>query len=138
MDASNGTEGAIREFQEDSMDFAEHDDNDYDDEKVATQMTCEMLCSLGGSCSSPQRGKSDSSTEGSRKKSGKSCPKQLQLPMFLSSKLLLNQRPTVPCRSSFMALQLGITNGITNRLEYSSRVELLKPYHDNYDMFELT
>ena len=79
---------------------------DDDDEKAATQMTCDVLCSLSSSYPTPRGGGggcgSDSPEEesvnsfmcgggscgsGGEKRKGKSssCPKQHQLPMFLSS-----------------------------------------------------
>jgi hypothetical protein len=63
------------------------------DNKDYTQMTCDVLCSLGGSSSLPfaDSAASDHSDDSGRKpRQSKSCPrtcpKQLQLPMFLSSK----------------------------------------------------
>jgi hypothetical protein len=65
------------------------------EEEEATQMTCDVLCSLGASYASPgANGMDDYSPESSingsisegKRKGGKSCPKQHQLPMFLSSK----------------------------------------------------
>jgi len=58
-------------------------------EKDDTQMTCDALCSLGSTrpgerCESPTES-NECTSEG--RKAGKTCPKQLQLPMFLSSKL---------------------------------------------------
>jgi hypothetical protein len=78
-----------------------------DDEKSETQMTCDVLCSLGASSypasstgmmmmdGSPCGGDDDCEDEddmmyesmpGEKRKSKSSCPKQHQLPMFLSSK----------------------------------------------------
>jgi hypothetical protein len=61
-----------------------------DADQEATQMTCDVLCSLSSlvhqkAC---ERDASSETTSESIKQrgSGKSCPKQLQLPMFLSSK----------------------------------------------------
>lgn len=78
-----------------------------DDEKSATQMTCDVLCSLGASSypasstgmmmmmeDSPCGGDDDCEDEddmmyesmpGEKRKSKPSCSKQHQLPMFLSS-----------------------------------------------------
>jgi hypothetical protein len=63
-----------------------------EDNEEDTQMTCDVLCALGSS--SPQlplsmRSDSPVSMEWpseSQRKGSKTCPKQLQLPMFLSSK----------------------------------------------------
>jgi hypothetical protein len=62
------------------------------DNEEETQMTCDVLCALGSS--SPQipcsmRSDSPTSMEWpaeAQRKGSKQCPKQLQLPMFLSSK----------------------------------------------------
>jgi hypothetical protein len=71
------------------------DDITPQEEEEATQMTCDVLCSLGASYASPgANGMDDYSPESSingsfsegKRKGGKSCPKQHQLPMFLSSK----------------------------------------------------
>jgi hypothetical protein len=64
-----------------------------EDNEEETQLTCDVLCALGSS--SPQlpcdmRSDSPVSMEWpseSQRKGSKTCPKQLQLPMFLSSKL---------------------------------------------------
>ena len=70
-----------------------------DDEKAATQMTCDVLCSLSSSYPAPacrdgspaespvtEFIKNGCSTEKRKaSKSSSSCPKQHQLPMFLSS-----------------------------------------------------
>jgi hypothetical protein len=69
------------------------DDITPQEEEEATQMTCDVLCSLGASYASGANGMDDYSPESSingsfsegKRKGGKSCPKQHQLPMFLSS-----------------------------------------------------
>lgn len=65
-------------------------------EHEATKITCDVLCSLIASTGTDGRSNengsmdSDRSTEASgackTKQSKRSCPKQLQLPLFLSSK----------------------------------------------------
>jgi hypothetical protein len=67
-----------------------------DDEQNATQVTCDVLCSLGAAAAggvptffdtcddSPEP--SINGGDCKRKSGGKTCPKQHQLPMFLSSK----------------------------------------------------
>jgi hypothetical protein len=64
---------------------------DHGEDNEVTQMTCDVLCSLGSSPQPPCSMRCDSpvSMEGlseSQGNSSKTCPKQLQLPMFLSSK----------------------------------------------------
>ena len=57
------------------------------DEKLDTQVTCDVLCSL--SASYPQRSaaaEEDSTESGREKRKAKACPKQHQLPLFLSRK----------------------------------------------------
>ena len=57
------------------------------EEKLDTQVTCDVLCSL--SASYPQRSAAaeEPATEAVReKRKPKACPKQHQLPLFLSSK----------------------------------------------------
>ncbi len=59
-------------------------------EQEATKLTCDVLCSLiastsGGPCNG-ENGSMDSSEACKTKTSKRSCPKQLQLPLFLSSK----------------------------------------------------
>lgn len=60
------------------------------DEKRDTQVTCDVLCSL--SAAYPQGSASDSSSNAgvSEKPKSKTCPKQHQLPLFLSSTFLSN------------------------------------------------
>ena len=82
---------------------------DQEDDKEATKMTCDVLCSLstatspipGGSAKSGSPVSHDSClAEGLKRKSSKTCPKQLQLPMFLSSKSLIVVGKTssrIPC-----------------------------------------
>lgn len=62
------------------------------DEKDETRATCDVLCSLGASHFAPDASASaymDDGTDsscGEKQGKGKGCPKQHQLPMFLSSK----------------------------------------------------
>jgi hypothetical protein len=71
------------------------------DNEEETQMTCDVLCALGSS--SPQlpcsmRSDSPTSMEWpaeAQRKGSKQCPKQLQLPMFLSSKFENADQPMV-------------------------------------------
>jgi hypothetical protein len=71
---------------------------DEDDDKEATQMTCDVLCALSSTaaskkCASASVKSEDSDEYGYECKgnSSKSCPnKQFQLPMFLSSKWILS------------------------------------------------
>jgi hypothetical protein len=65
-----------------------------DHENEATRVTCDVLCSLGSTSyadapESSHAAYQDDSTEcsyGDKPRKGKACPKQHQLPMFLSSK----------------------------------------------------
>jgi len=67
---------------------------DDDDDQSATQMTCDVPCSLSSSCSPPpstalNNVKSQSPINGmncptEKRRTSKTCPKQHQLPMFLS------------------------------------------------------
>jgi hypothetical protein len=74
-----------------------------EDNEEDTQMTCDVLCALGSS--SPQlpcsmRSDSPVSMDWpalSERKGSKTCPKQLQLPMFLSSKF---DKADHSCRAS--------------------------------------
>jgi hypothetical protein len=105
------------------------------DNEEETQMTCDVLCALGSS--SPQlpcsmRSDSPTSMEWpaeAQRKGSKQCPKQLQLPMFLSSKFE-KRRPFVPniiqsiimaltCMKGFCFAVAGIRNSsFAARLEY--------------------
>jgi hypothetical protein len=77
-----------------SQDYASDNDNDMDndeDENADSEaMTCNALCSLGSSdptASQSQQHWDESGCFGDKLSgSYKCCPKQLQLPMFLSSK----------------------------------------------------
>jgi len=64
-------------------------------EKQETTMTCALLCSLSSASPVPQHetnnndyycGDECSASSSTKKRSNKACSKQLQLPMFLSSK----------------------------------------------------
>jgi len=89
-----------------------------EDDKEATQMTCDVLCSLSNATSTNPGGSAKSEspvshdgfpTEGPKRKSNKTCPKQLQLPMFLSSKSVivgLRSSYRIPC-SPFLCPSLG-------------------------------
>lgn len=66
-------------------------------EKEDTRATCDVLCSLGAAASySPEHSSNDYGDDdcsyGERPRKHKACPKQHQLPMFLSSKLNLYRR----------------------------------------------
>ena len=65
-------------------------------EKSDAELTCDVLCSLGNECgggggvpadmSSVACSESEASAEKQSKTTNRACPKQHQLPMFLSSK----------------------------------------------------
>lgn len=98
-------EGNHKVTQEDACDFEENDDEHCEKEA----MTCDALCSLGSTtdhhlmkdaqhhppchspCSEDDSSESPSTSNKAKRKlpltgASKCCPKQLQLPMFLSSK----------------------------------------------------
>lgn len=72
-------------------------------QKDATQLTCDVLCSLSG-CSPPESGEPcpEELCEKKGKKSSRGCSKQHQLPMFLSSKFVVVS--LVFCMSDWMEL----------------------------------
>lgn len=84
-------EAAVEETQENGESapaLTEHNDENFE-----TKMTCDALCSLSSSPPCPEMESSE--CEGNEEKEKKrkrsksclsACPKQLQLPMFLSSK----------------------------------------------------
>jgi hypothetical protein len=102
-----------------------------DDEKSATQMTCDVLCSLGASSypasstgmmtmmdDSPCGGDDDCDDEDDmmyesmpdKRKSKSSCPKQHQLPMFLSSEYKFRRRNVFRVFHLFVGIQSRVTN----------------------------
>lgn len=88
------------------------------DNEEETQMTCDVLCALGSSSPQlPLSMRSDSPTSmewpaEAQRKGSKTCPKQLQLPMFLSSKF---EKAEHSCQSSWSLTLNGF------------RLESLKP-----------
>jgi hypothetical protein len=80
------------DHEEDEMQVAGNEEVEESNKNCAessTVMTCEALCALSSSpppASCAANGDVDSSDEKSSRRSNKDCPKQHQLPMFLSSK----------------------------------------------------
>jgi len=80
-----------------SSEHSEHDEHHamMEREKQEAQLTCDVLCSLSASSKAfnsghdtPQAGSPVPSACSGSRKCDKECPKQLQLPMFLSSKFI--------------------------------------------------
>lgn len=80
------------------VDATEHGSDDGIEHEDATQMTCDVLCSLSASHHSPadyEESPDNSINDSiSDKRKGKSCPKSHQLPMFLSSKSVFSLSPS--------------------------------------------
>jgi hypothetical protein len=82
-----------------------------DGEQSDTQVTCDVLCSLGASydpgrleTESPDCSVSEMTHSTGEKRKSKGCPKQHQLPMFLSSKFHFQCHPLSIREVSFFLL----------------------------------
>jgi hypothetical protein len=114
---------------EDDEDFAD------DEDKEATQMTCDVLCSL--SSTSPRRGSEKSESPSfdcydSKRRSSKTCPKQLQLPMFLSKTYHMIDR----CDPEIATWSESGDNFVVKNVEkFASHVLPLYFKHSNFSSF---
>mmetsp|Transcript_73701 Transcript_73701/g.206925 ORF Transcript_73701/g.206925 Transcript_73701/m.206925 type:complete len:364 (+) Transcript_73701:157-1248(+) len=110
-----------------------------DEHEEATRATCDVLCSLGSTSYAPEDSHSaayqDDSTEcsyGDKPRKGKACPKQHQLPMFLSKTYHMIDR----CDSTIATWSAAGDNFVVKNVEkFASDVLPLYFKHSNFSSF---
>lgn len=127
--ATSQAAGVERECQSQSEAFLSPE------EKLDTQVTCDVLCSL--SASYPQRSAASASDESSaevarEKRKSKACPKQHQLPLFLSKTYHMIDR----CDPEIASWSASGDNFVVKNVEkFASSVLPLYFKHSNFSSF---